>query len=105
MNKIRKGDNVQVLKGKDRGKSGSVERVLPRKDKISVSGVNMVKRHVKKYGEVEGGIIELFKPINISNVALICPACKKPTRVGFLVKDKEKARICKLCKAEIGKGV
>lgn len=99
--KIKKGDEVKILAGKDSGKSGKVLKVIPKKEKVLVEGVNIVKRHVKKMGQTEGGIIEISKPLNISNVALICPACKKETRVGFKVEGKTKTRICKKCKEVI----
>lgn len=99
--KIKKGDNVMVLLGKDRGKSGTVERVLRKKGQLFVGGVNLVKRHVKKQGQIEGGIIDIVKPVDISNLALICPSCKKPTRVGFGLKDDTKIRLCRRCGKEI----
>lgn len=101
MNKIKKGDNVKILLGKDRGKTGAVDRVLIKKGRVVIPGLNMFKRHVKKQGDQIGGIIEIAKSVNISNVALVCPNCKKPTRVGFSVKAQEKFRICKKCKQEI----
>ncbi len=101
MNKIKKGDKVQVMIGKDRGKTGNIERVLVTKLQVFISGVNMVKRHVKKQNQTEGGIIEIIKPVNISNVQLICPSCKKITRVGFKVEEKKKVRICLKCKKQI----
>lgn len=100
--KIKKGDNVQVLLGKDRGKTGAVERVSPKKGTVLVTGVNLVKRHVKGRQGIEGGVIDVVKPVNISNVALICPSCKKPTRIGFLIDKGEKKRMCKKCGKEIG---
>lgn len=96
--KIKKGDTVQLLLGKDRGKTGKVLRVLPKEDKAFVEGVNLYKRHVRKMGQNEGGILDIPKPINISNVALICQNCKKITRVGFKLEGNEKLRICKKCK-------
>lgn len=101
MNKIKKGDKVKVLLGKDNGKQGSVERVLTKKNLAFVAGVNMYKRHVKKQGSVEGGIIEIIKPVNISNLALICPNCQKPTRVKFKIIDGKKLRVCIKCQKEI----
>lgn len=98
MQKIRKGDNVQILAGKDRGKSGPVESVKIKDHKVLVTGLNVYKRHVKGREGVEGGIIDLIKPLDLSNVALICPKCKKTTRVGFEVKDGKKVRVCKKCK-------
>ncbi len=99
--KIKKGDKVKVLLGKDRGKEGTVAYMIVKEKKLLVEGVNIYKRHVKKQGKIEGGIINLPKPLDISNVALICPNCKKPTRIGFKKVGKEKLRICKKCKKEI----
>lgn len=99
--KIKKGDKVKVLLGKDRGKEGTVEFVLGKKDRVFVGGANLYKRHVKKMQNMEGGIIDIPKSLNISNVALICPSCKKATRVGFKIAGNEKLRICKKCKKEI----
>ena len=97
--KIRKGDKVKIMLGKDRGKEGAVVRVLAPQGRILVEGVNILKKHVKP-GQVskEGGIISVERPINASDVMLVCPNCKKPTRVGFgLTKAGNKARICKKC--------
>lgn len=101
MNKIIKGDNVTILLGKDRGKSGAVEKVLEKEGKVFVTGINLVKRHVKKNQNIEGGIINIVKPINISNVILVCPNCKKPTRVGFILNGGSKHRMCKKCQKAI----
>lgn len=102
MNKIKKGDIVQILLGKDRGRNGKVERVFPKTGKILVEGVNKVKRHVsKRVTGGEGSIIEISKPLDISNVALVCSNCKKTTRVSFKVTGKEKLRICRRCKKEM----
>lgn len=99
--KIKKGDKVKILLGKDRGKEGKVEFVLGKDKKVFVTDANLYKRHVRKQGNMEGGIISLPKPMNISNVALICPNCNKVTRVGFSIKGTEKVRICKKCQKEI----
>lgn len=98
---MKKGDKVKILLGKDRGKEGTVERVFPKKGKVLILGVNVYKRHVKKQGQTEGGIIEIPKPIDISNVVLICPLCKKPTQVNFKKIKDGKLRVCKKCKKEI----
>lgn len=92
--KIKKGDSVKILLGKDRGKTGVVDRVLSKKSKVVVAGLNLFKRHVKKQGQLEGGVIEITKPLDISNVILVCPNCKKTTRVSA-------KRICKKCGKEI----
>ncbi len=100
--KIKKGDKVTILLGKDRGKVSSVEKVFPKKGKVLVSGVNVYKRHMgKKVTGQEGTILELSKPINISNVILVCPSCNKPTRTSFKISNKIKVRICKKCQKEI----
>lgn len=101
MNKIKKGDNVKILAGKDSGRTGKVDRVLPKDGKVIVAGINIYKRSVKKQGEQKGGIIDLVKPLDISNVILVCPNCKKVTRVGFKIEGKEKVRVCKKCGKEI----
>ena len=99
--KIKKGDKVRILLGKDSGKEGTIEKVLSKEARVFVGGANLYKRHVKKMRDVEGGIIDIPKSLNISNVGLVCPDCKKVTRVGFKVEGKTKARICKKCKKEI----
>ena len=103
MFKIHKGDNVQVMLGKDRGKTGAVERVMAKTGKVVITGVNVFKRHVKGRPELnmEGGIIDVVKPVDVSNIQLVCPNCKKPTRVGFTVTGDTKTRVCRKCGKEI----
>ncbi len=94
--KIRKGDRVVVLKGRSRGKTGEVLRVVPRKNVAFVQGVNIVKRAMKPTQMSPGGITEKEAPIHVSNLALIDPESDKPTRVGFVVgEDGEKRRQAK----------
>ncbi|MCT4574716.1 MAG: 50S ribosomal protein L24 [Alphaproteobacteria bacterium] len=94
--KIKKGDNVIVLSGKDKGKTGEVVKSLPKDNKVIVAGVNMVKKHVKPSPMSAGGIVEKEMAIDVSNVAIIDPKTKKPTRVGFKVlKDGKKVRFAK----------
>jgi large subunit ribosomal protein L24 len=81
--KIRKGDKVVVLSGRDKGRTGEVVEVLPRAERVLVRGVNMVKRHQKQTAQQEGGIISKELPIHLSNIALADPKDGKPTRVGF----------------------
>ncbi len=101
--RIKKGDNVIVLSGKDRDKKGRVISVLTKKDRIIVEGVNIVKKHQKptrKYPQ--GGIIEKENSIPICKVMLICPKCDKPTRIGAnILEDGRKVRVCKKCKEVI----
>ena len=95
--KIRKGDRVQVLAGRDKGKRGEVLRVNPTEGRALVQGVNLVKRHQKPRGiNAPGGILEKEAPIHLSNLALIDPKSDKPTRVGFrLLEDGKKVRVAK----------
>ncbi len=96
--KIRKNDRVQVITGKDRGKVGKVLRVIPRKSRAIVEGVNIVKKHQKPTPGSQGGIIEKEASIHISNLMLICPKCTDPVRVGYkILEDGSKVRICKKC--------
>ena len=99
--KIKKGDKVMVLLGKDRGKEGNVERVMGKEDRVFVGGANLYKRHVRKMQGMEGGIIDLPKSMNISNVGLICPNCKKVTRIGYKIEKDIKTRICRKCGKDI----
>ena len=96
MQKIRKGDKVVVLAGKDKGRTGEVLSVAPKDDKAVVRGVNMVRRHQKQSQTQEGGIITKEAPIHLSNIALADPKDGKPTRVGFQIqKDGKKVRVAK----------
>jgi large subunit ribosomal protein L24 len=100
--KIKKGDTVIVMRGREKGKIGEVIRVLREKNRVVVKDVNLVKKHVKEIPNVrEGGIYEFEAPIHISNVMLVCPKCGKPTRVGFRVVQEgdtlRKYRFCKKC--------
>ena len=98
--KIRKGDTVEVISGDDRGARGSVHRVMPRQQRLVVSGVNMVKKHQRRTGDVrtQFGIIEREAPIHVSNVALVCPRCNAASRVGYQVmEDGTKVRVCRKC--------
>ena len=95
--KIKKGDKVQVLAGRDKGKRGDVIRVVPEENRAFVQGVNMVKKHQKPQGMGKpGGIVEKEGPIDVSNLALLDPKSDKPTRVGFKVlEDGRKVRVAK----------
>ncbi len=96
MQKIRKGDKVVVLAGKDKGRSGEVLSVQPKEDTAIVRGVNLIRRHQKQTQSQEGGIITKEAPIHLSNLALADPKDGKPTRVGFRVeKDGKKVRFAK----------
>jgi large subunit ribosomal protein L24 len=100
--KIKKGDTVLVISGKWRGKTGKVLRAFPREFKVLVEGVNIVKKHQKpKRAGEKGQIVEIPKPIPVSKVKLICPSCKKATRVGYKIEGDKKFRVCKKCGQKI----
>ena len=101
MLKLKVNDNVKVMSGKDKGREGKIEKIFPKTKKAVVPGINVYKKHVKGYGKQKGGIYELFRPIDVSRLTLVCPKCKKPTRIGFTFVEKEKVRICKKCLKEI----
>lgn len=96
--KFKVGDQVLITAGKDRGKKGKIEAVIPKERAVLVAGVNIYKRHLKPQGQDKpGGIIDITKPLSVAKIALICPACGKPTRVGY----KEGARFCRKCQGAI----
>ncbi|MCT7375110.1 50S ribosomal protein L24 [Chelativorans salis] len=96
MQKIKKGDNVVVLTGRDKGRTGEILKMMPKEDKALVRGVNLVRRHQKQSAQSEGGIVTKEAPIHVSNLALADPKDGKPTRVGFRVeKDGKKVRVAK----------
>ena len=100
--RIKKGDRVRVLQGKDRGKEGTVMRALPQEGKVIVEGVNVAKKHQKATrATMQGGIIDKDMPMRVESVALICSHCG-PTRVGYrFTPDGEKVRRCKKCGADV----
>lgn len=100
MLKIKKGDMIRVIKGKDRGKTGKVLAVYLSLGRALVEGINLAKKHKKQTRQDEkGGIVSIEMPISISNITLVCKSCNRNTRVGFLIlKDGTKTRFCKACK-------
>jgi large subunit ribosomal protein L24 len=100
--KLKKGDRVKVIAGKDVGKDGVIMRVLPDKNKVIVEGVNIVKKHQRPTrATMQGGIIDKDMPIDASNVALVCGSCGA-TRLGYRFDDAgKKIRICRKCKADV----
>ena len=105
--KIRKGDRVQVLTGKDRGKSGTVTFAYPATGKVVVDGMNVAKKHQKprnnpKNPTYQGGIIDKEMPMPASNVAIVCSSCGKPTRVGYRFEPNgTKVRVCRKCGEDV----
>ncbi|MFM7225679.1 MAG: 50S ribosomal protein L24 [Actinomycetota bacterium] len=102
MSRLRKGDEVEVIAGKDLGKRGTVSRVFRETDRVIVDGIHIVKRHTKPRGQVmQGGIIDKELPIHVSNVALVCKKCG-PTRAGVRVgSDGTRTRICRKCEGDL----
>jgi large subunit ribosomal protein L24 len=100
--KIKKGDTVKILTGKDSGKTGKILAVNPKKGKILVEGLNMFKKHrrPKKQGE-KGEVIKISRPMQASNAMLVCPRCGQPTRIGYKIEANKKLRTCKKCKSTI----
>lgn len=97
--KLKKGDEVIVTVGKDKGRRGKIDQVNTKEQTVLVIGINLYKRHLKKQSETKpGGIIEFPRPLPINRVVLFCPKCQKPTRVGFDISSGEKHRICHKCK-------
>lgn len=102
--KIKKGDTVKIIAGKDRGKTGKVTHVFPEERKIVVENVNIKKKHSrpKKQGQ-KGQIIQMPMPIDVSSIMLICPRCSKPTRIAQKIIGEKKFRICKKCGGQLDK--
>lgn len=101
--KIKKGDRVEVIAGKDRGKVGKVLRVFPSQNLLVVEKANVVKKHTRpSQKNPQGGIVEMEAPLHLSKVMLICPRCNKKTRVGKAVlADGSRVRVCKKCGSEM----
>lgn len=106
MQRIKRGDQVEVIAGKDKGVAGEVLRVLPKEQGVVIERVNIVKKHQRPMqagrSQVQPGIIEFEAPIDWSNVMLICPQCGERTRVGFrMTEDDQKVRVCRKCGEDI----
>lgn len=100
--KIKKGDTVLIISGKDRGRKGKVLEVFPQDGRLVVEGINLVKKHRRPRQEKEKGqVIELAKPIDASNVKIVCPKCGRASRLGYRLTKEGKYRICKKCGQEI----
>ncbi len=105
MNRIKKGDTVEVITGEDQGVRGEVLRVLAKDNRVVVSKVNIVTKHqsAQRAGrsQMQGGRIQFEAPVHVSNVMLVCPKCDQATRVGYAVVDERKVRVCRKCDAVI----
>ena len=97
--KFHKGDQIIVTGGKDKGSKGKIDRIFEEDQTVLVAGVNMYKRHMKRRDEkTPGGMVDLPRPLSVGKVALLCPKCKQPTRIGFEITTKGKKRVCRKCK-------
>lgn len=100
--KLKKGDTVKVIRGKDKGKNGKIDKVFPKEKMLLMANVNQYKRHVKARSQNEQSeIITLTKPLPESNVAFVCPKCSKQSRIGYKIVNGKKSRICTNCKSEV----
>jgi large subunit ribosomal protein L24 len=101
--KLKKGDRVRVISGKDVGKEGEITRVYPEAERVIIDGVNIAKRHQRAQGQtMQGGIIDKDMPVHVSNVAIICSGCDRPTRVGYRFEpDGTKVRVCRKCGKDV----
>lgn len=100
--KLKKGDNIKVVTGKDKGKTGKIDKVFPKLGKVLVANVNQFKRHLKARSQSQPSeIVTLTKPLPESSVVLVCPKCHKEARIGYKIEKGVKSRICKKCKSEI----
>lgn len=100
--KIRKGDTIKIITGKDKGKTGKVLKSFPKKDKVLIEGLNLYKKHVKPKRQGESGqIVAIPRPIDVSNIMIMCSNCGKAVRVGFKMDGENKTRYCKSCQAII----
>lgn len=100
--KLKKGDNVLIISGKDKGKTGKILKSFPKKGQVLVEGANIKKKHVKPKREGEKGqLIKVSAALDVSNAKFICPKCGKATRVGYKINNGKKLRICKKCKSEV----
>jgi len=96
--KLRRDDQVQITIGKDKGKSGKITKVFLKENKVLVDGINLFKRHLKARSQTQPAeIITISKPLPVSSVALLCPKCKKPSRVGYEINKETKNRVCRSC--------
>lgn len=100
--KFKKGDTVKIVAGKDKGKTGTIEKVLPRVSKVLVTGINQFKRHIKARTQNQvSEITTITKPITVASVMFVCPKCHLEARIGFVNQDGKKERMCKKCQQQI----
>jgi large subunit ribosomal protein L24 len=102
--KIKKGDKVKVMAGKDKGRESVVDRVYKKSGRVLIQKINIYKKHIKKSDKMpQGGTVEVPRPLDIAKVMLVCPKCGKTTRVGYKVEKSKKYRVCKKCESKLDK--
>jgi large subunit ribosomal protein L24 len=100
--RLREGDKVKVISGKDAGKESRISKVFPKKDQVIVEGVNTAKRHTRPRGQtMQGGIVDKDMPIHVSNVMIMCEDCGRPVRIGYRVDEHGKYRVCPKCGSDL----
>lgn len=100
--KLRKGDEIKIVAGKDKGKTGKIEKVFSKEQKVLITGVNQYKRHLKARSQSQPSeIIIITKPLPLANVQLVCPKCHLLTRAGFILENNKKGRVCRKCQQAI----
>jgi len=100
--KVKKGDNVLITAGKDKGRTGKIMRAIPKELKVLVEGINLKKKHVRPKREGEKGqVVDIPAAMDVSNIKVICPKCGKATRIGYRTEGEVKNRVCKKCKQVI----
>lgn len=100
--KFKKGDKVKIIVGKDSGREGKIEKVYSKQNKVLIPAVNIYKKHIKKNEQMpKGGVVELPRPIEVSNIVFVCPKCGKTAKLGFKVEKNKKFRICRKCKSKV----
>jgi large subunit ribosomal protein L24 len=100
--KIRKGDKIRVIAGKDKDREGVVDRVYTKSNKVLIPKINIYKKHIKKNEKMpQGGVVEIPRPIDVSKLMLVCRKCGKTTRISYIVEKNKKFRVCKKCKSKI----
>ena len=97
MFKFKVDDQVKITAGKDKGQTGKISQLLPKQDRVVVEGKNLYTRHIKASPGKPGKKTKISRPLPTANIALVCPACEKPTRIGFDITQKPKIRICRRC--------
>lgn len=101
MFKFKIKDSVQITAGKDKGRTGKILKVNPKDQTVVVEGINLYKKNIKPRGNEAGQTVSLPRAISVANVALVCPSCQKPTRIGFDASQKPKVRVCHHCRQVI----